>query len=177
LTARRDQLFEEHACRPLPTIVIPVLTQLPLFVLTSAVLAQLSKSPTPFDSESFLTLTTLAHPDPTAALPVILGIVTLANVESSRWFMSEEEREREKKVNEWNATKRAQGHLIIEPKKHIQSSLRLLSVGRILLGSLVPGVRTFFSFFQNFRTHYHQSERCSLLAHFCHVWSHPNLAF
>jgi mitochondrial inner membrane protein COX18 len=109
-------------------------------VVTTAVLGRLSQSPTPFDSESFLTLTSLAHPDPTMTLPVVLGIITLVNVESSRWWMTEEEKEREKKVNQWNAEKRAQGHTIIEPKKHVQSVLRLLSVGRILLGALVPGV-------------------------------------
>ena len=117
-----------------------MLTQLPVFVLTSAVLAQASRSPTPFDSESFLTLTSLAHADPTATLPIVLGIVTLANVESSRWFMTEEEKERERKVDQWTAEKRARGHLILQPKKYIQSALRVLSLGRIMIGALVPGV-------------------------------------
>ena len=117
-----------------------MLTQLPVFILTSAVLAQASRSPTPFDSESFLTLTSLAHADPTATLPVVLGLVTLANVESSRWFMTEKERERERKVDQWTAEKRAKGHFILQPKKYIQSSLRLLSLGRIIVGALVPGV-------------------------------------
>jgi len=139
LATRRDQLFGEHNCRPLPTILVPTLTQLPIFVLTSAVLARLSQSPTPFDSESFLTLTTLAHADPTMAMPIVLGIVTLANVESSRWLMTDEQKAREAKVNKWNAEKRAQGHTVLEPKKYVQSSLRLLSIGRILLGALMPG--------------------------------------
>jgi inner membrane protein COX18 len=125
-------------------MLAPVLSQLPVFVLTTAVLAKLSQPPTPFDSESFLTLTTLAHADPTTTFPIVLGIITMANVESSRWMMSEEEQEREKKVNQWSAEKRAQGHRIVEPKKHLQSALRLLSVGRILLGALVPGVRSSF---------------------------------
>jgi inner membrane protein COX18 len=77
------------------------------------------------------------------AMPIVLGIVTMANVESSRWFMTDEQKAREAKVNEWNAGKRAQGHMVIEPKKHIQSSLRLLSTGRILLGGLMPGVCSF----------------------------------
>jgi inner membrane protein COX18 len=130
-------------------MLVPVLTQLPVFVLTTAVLARLSQTPTPFDSESFLTLTTLSHADPTMLLPVVLGIVTMANVESSRWSMTEEEREREKKVRQWSSEKRAQGHVIIEPKKHVQSALRLLSVGRIPLGALVPGVRVYFIFEAN----------------------------
>ena len=117
-----------------------MLTQLPIFVLTSAVLARLSKSPTPFDSESFLTLTTLAHADPTMSMPIVLGIVTMANVESSRWFMTDSQKARETMVNKWNSEKRAQGHMVLEPKKYVQSSLRLMSVGRILLGGLVPGV-------------------------------------
>jgi mitochondrial inner membrane protein COX18 len=93
-----------------------------------------------------MTLTSLAHTDPTATLPVVLGIVTLANVESSRWFMTQEEKEREKKVDQWTAEKRSQGHLVLQPKKYIQSALRVLSLGRIIVGSLVPGVS--FSFFR-----------------------------
>lgn len=146
MLARRKELFADHRCRPWLTMLIPPLTQLPLFVGSSMFLSRLSQSPmTVFDSESFLTLTSLSHADPTAALPIALGLITLANVESSasvRWFASAEARERKELEEKRTAEKRAQGNIILQPQKIVQSALRLLSVGRILIGALVPGVRT-----------------------------------
>ncbi|KAH9006942.1 60Kd inner membrane protein-domain-containing protein [Lactarius hatsudake] len=139
MTTRRDELFASHRCRPWVTMLVPPLTQLPLFVGSSMFLSRLSQPPTVFDSESFLTLTSLAHADPTAALPIALGIITLANVESSRWFISKEAKERDELEQKRVAEKRAQGHMVLEPRKIVQSGLRILSVGRILIGSVVPG--------------------------------------
>ncbi|KAH9062819.1 60Kd inner membrane protein-domain-containing protein [Lactarius vividus] len=139
MTARRDELFASHRCRPWVTMLVPPLTQLPLFVGSSMLLSRLSQPPTVFDSESFLTLTSLSHADPTAALPIALGIITLANVESSRWFISKEAKERDELEQKRVAEKRAQGHMVLEPRKIVQSGLRILSVGRILIGSVVPG--------------------------------------
>jgi len=104
-------------------------------------LGRLSLDPTPFDSESFLTLTTLAHPDLTMTLPIILGILTMANVESSNWVMNAAERERERQMEE-RAVKRVgvDGQLQIKPKSLIRSGLRLLSVGRIIIAAMAPGV-------------------------------------
>lgn len=121
-------------------MAIPPLTQLPVFVGCSVVLAHVSQHPTPLDSESFLTLSTLVHPDPTAALPIALGFITLANVESSRWFMTDQQREREAKVQTWKEEKIAKGERVIEPQKIIKSALRLVSIGRILIATMVPGV-------------------------------------
>jgi hypothetical protein len=145
MLSRRKELFTEHRCHPWLTMLIPPLTQLPLFVGSSMFLSRLSQSPTAFDSESFLTLTSLSHADPTAALPIALGLITLANVESSssiRWFASAEAREREELEKKRIAEKRAQGNVVLQPQKIVQSALRLLSVGRILIGALVPGVCT-----------------------------------
>ncbi|KAI0081728.1 hypothetical protein K474DRAFT_1586995 [Panus rudis PR-1116 ss-1] len=139
LTTRRSELFAKHHCSPTPTMVIPVVSQLPLFVGFSMLLSRMSQYPTVFDSESFLTLTSLSHSDPTVTLPIVLGIVTLANVETSRWFVNAEVLEREKKVAEWNTKKRAMGHTVLEPKKIIQTAMRGLSVGRILIAAMVPG--------------------------------------
>ncbi|KAF8505657.1 60Kd inner membrane protein-domain-containing protein [Russula emetica] len=142
MLARRKELFAEHRCRPWLTMLIPPLTQLPLFVGSSMFLSRLSQPPTVFDSESFLTLTSLSHTDPTAALPIVLGLITLANVESSssiRWFASAEAREREELEKKRIAEKRARGDIVFQPQKIVQSALRLLSVGRILIGALVPG--------------------------------------
>jgi len=139
LTTRRKQLFSEYRCSPGLTMVIPLVTQLPLFMGFSIVLNRLSQSPTPFDSESFLTLSTLAHTDPTATLPIALGLITLANVESSRWFITEEQRDREEKVQKWKDERVARGETVIEPQKIVKSALRLISVGRIVIATMVPG--------------------------------------
>ncbi|KAF8845852.1 hypothetical protein BDN67DRAFT_304334 [Paxillus ammoniavirescens] len=139
LTARRKELFAEHRCRPGVTMAIPPLTQLPVFVGCSMVLSRLAQYPTPFDSESFLTLSTLAHPDPTATLPIALGFITLANVESSRWFMTEQQRDRQLEVQKWKDERVARGETVLEPQKIIKSALRLVSVGRIIVATMVPG--------------------------------------
>jgi len=139
VATRRKELFAEHRCQPVTTMVIPPLTQLPVFIGGSVVLAHISQHPTPLDSESFLTLSTLVHPDPTVALPIALGFITLANVESSRWFMTDQQREREVKVQKWREEKIAKGETVIQPQKIIKSALRLVSVGRILVAAMVPG--------------------------------------
>ncbi|KAI0320673.1 60Kd inner membrane protein-domain-containing protein [Amylostereum chailletii] len=139
MTARRDELYAEHRCRPLPTMLIPPVTQLPLFVVTSMMFTRAAQAPTPLDSESFLTLTSLAHADPTVTLPIVLGILTLANVESSNWFVTEAGRAREALERANVAAKRAEGKMVLEPRKILQSGMRMLSVGRILIGAMVPG--------------------------------------
>jgi len=144
MTARRSELFALHRCRPWPTMLIPPLTQLPVFVGSSVLLSRLSSQQPPsaaFDAEAFLTLTSLAHADPTAALPIALGVITLANVESSKWFVSAEAKEHEDAERRRVAEKRAGGQIVLEPRRIVQSGLRLLSVGRILIGAVVPGVR------------------------------------
>ena len=121
-------------------MLIPPITQLPIFVGTSMMLSHTAQPPTVFDSESFLTLTSLAHADPTAALPIALGLITLANVESSHWFVDAATRKRRAEQEKANAEKKAQGQIVLEPQKIVQSALRVLSVGRILVGLVVPGV-------------------------------------
>lgn len=105
------------------------------------ILGRLSLDPTPFDSESFLTLSTLAHPDPTMTLPIILGILTMANVESNNWVMNAAERERERQIEEKRAKNVADGgQLQIKPKMLIKTGLRILSIGRIIIAAITPGV-------------------------------------
>lgn len=122
-------------------MAIPALTQLPVFVFSSLVFSQLVQPPSVLDSETFLTLTSLVNPDPTATIPVLIGMITFANVESAKWFISDALKSRQEKVEKWNAEKRAQGHTVIEPKKIVQNALRVMSVGRILIAAVVPGVR------------------------------------
>lgn len=139
LTTRRNQLFLEHRCRPGTTMLIPPVTQLPVFVGFSILLSRLSEAPTPFDSESFFTLSTLTHADPTGTLPIALGFITLANVESSRWFMTDAQLKREQQVEKWREERIERGETVLEPQKIIKSALRLMSVGRIAVASVVPG--------------------------------------
>ena len=125
----------------MPTIVAPIVTQLPLFVGTSMMLSHASAAPTVLDTEAFFTLTSLAHADGTATLPIVLGLVTLANVESARWFVSAEVLAREQQVAAWTAARRARGETVLEPRRIYQTALRVMSVGRILIAAMVPGVR------------------------------------
>lgn len=74
------------------------------------------------------------------ALPIALGVVTFANVDASRWFMTPEAIAREQQVAEYNAQKRAAGESVYEPRKIFQNTLRIAAVGRILVAALVPGV-------------------------------------
>ena len=122
-------------------MLIPAVSQLPLFVGFSVMLNNLSRHPTVFDSESFLTLTSLAHADPTVTLPIVIGLLSLANAESSRWFISAEAAKREAQVQDWTNKRRARGETVIQPKKIIQSTLRMYSVARILISAVFPGVR------------------------------------
>jgi len=136
---RRQELNKQHGCTSLPTVLVPPLTQLPLFVGTSMVFSRIAQPPSVLDSESFFTLTSLAHSDPTVTLPIILGLVTLANVESSRWFLSTSALEREKQVDKWTADRRAKGEIVLEPRRIVQTGLRALSIARILIAAVVPG--------------------------------------
>ena len=104
-------------------------------------LQRLSLDPTPFDSEAFLTLITLTHPDPTLTLPIVLGMLTMANVESSNWFMNAVEREQMRRIEEQDAKAVAEGGKPkIRPKSVIKSGLRILSVARIAVCAMMPGV-------------------------------------
>lgn len=103
-------------------------------------LGRASAPPSVLDSESFLTLTSLTHGDPTLTLPIVLGIVTFANVDATRFFVTPERAAREQRQEEANAKKRAAGETVYQPRKIFQNTLRLAAVGRILIAALVPGV-------------------------------------
>ena len=136
----RNKLLSKHGVSPALIMAVPALTQLPVFVLSSLVFSRLTQPPSVLDSETFLTLTSLVNPDPTAAIPIFIGMITFANVESAKWFISEKQKSRQERVEKWNEEKRAQGHTVVEPKKIVQNALRVMSVGRILVSAVVPGV-------------------------------------
>jgi len=136
----RNQLMRDHKCTALPTIVLPVLTQLPLFIGGTLFFSHLAAKRVPIDAESFLTLTSLAKPDSSGTLPIIYGLISLANVESARWFISEEKAERERRGEEAYQKKKAEGALVAPPMKNVvQSTLRIMSVARIVVGAMVDG--------------------------------------
>ena len=81
-------------------MVLPAITQLPLFIFSTALFSSIATRPTPLDDESFLTLTSLAKSDPTGTLPVALGLTTLANVETAGWLTSAERAARNKELEE-----------------------------------------------------------------------------
>ena len=125
-------------------MVLPPLSQLPVFIGFTIILSRLSQDPTPFDSESFLTLTTLAHPDPTMTLPIVLGLITMANVESNNWLMNAAERAKLRRLEQEKAKRiTEEGRRSIELGKVVKTALRGLSVLRIIVASVTPGVGFF----------------------------------
>ncbi|KLO18035.1 hypothetical protein SCHPADRAFT_820380 [Schizopora paradoxa] len=157
LSARQKALFSEYRCNPTPTLAIPMFTQLPIFVASTMFFSHLSTpavaSPSGLTDESFLTLTSLAHPDATATLPIVLGLVTLANVETSHWFMgagrasreasadARRKEERKKIIEENEKAPAGQKTRLPLPstREIIQNALRLFSIARIVIGVMVDG--------------------------------------
>ena len=143
--AQRKLLFKKHRCTTAPTFSIPVIAQIPLFVASTVFFSHLAQRPTPLDDEAFWTLTSMARPDATATIPVTLGLVTLANVETAQWFVGEEKRERERVAKEASDRKdrqilESEGTLKLKPRNIIQGGLRVFSVARIIIGTMVNGV-------------------------------------
>lgn len=119
-------------------MLVPSVSQIPVFMLLSATLFHAANEPgSVLRNEEFLTLRSLAHPDPTIALPIALGMISLASIETSKWFTTAEQ---SKKFAEVTMTHRAHGKTVIQPMKYTKSVLRILSVCRIVLAAMVPGV-------------------------------------
>ncbi|KAJ7047270.1 60Kd inner membrane protein-domain-containing protein [Mycena alexandri] len=138
--AEQKRLLAEHKCRPGLAMVASPVSQLPVFVVMSMVFNRLAQEPTPFDSEAFFTLSTLNHTDSTLTLPIILGMITMLNVDANSWFMSAVQKDRLQKMEEKRAATLAAGQ---RPGFHLQriikSSLNYLSVFRIILAAISPG--------------------------------------
>lgn len=160
ISEHQKLLFTEHRCNPTPTLAIPLITQLPVFIMSTMFFSHLSTpavaSPAGLTDESFLTLTSLAHPDATATLPIVLGLVTLANVETSHWFMGagraaretsaeDKRKEARRKIIEEssNGPNGEKARLPLPSTRDIvQNALRMFSIARIVVGVMVDGVRT-----------------------------------
>lgn len=144
LEVHRKELLKKHHCTTAATMAIPIISQIPLFVTSTMFFSHIAHRPTPLDDESFWALTSMARPDPTATIPIALGLVTLANVETSHWFVGEEKRERTRVAQEAKERREkeleSQGNLRLQPRSIIQGGLRVFSVARIIIGTMVDGV-------------------------------------
>ena len=161
-------------------MAIPIISQIPLFVTSTMFFSNLAHRPTPLDDESFWTLTSMARPDPTATIPIALGLVTLANVETSQWFIGEEKRERTRVAQEAKERREkeleSKGNLTLQPRSIIQGGLRVFSVARIIIGTMVDGVSLRLrSPVESSLTFPLVTVGCCLLVIFSDVWSRPNL--
>lgn len=141
MLVKSKDVFRKYRCTTLPTMVVPAVAQIPVFAMSTIVLREACQTPTILDSEAFLTITSLSHPDATMTLPIALGLITLANAESAKWWTSDAARERMEAREKRKAENAKKGVREIDPRNAIQGGLRLLSVGRILIGALMPGVR------------------------------------
>ncbi|KAJ7068366.1 60Kd inner membrane protein-domain-containing protein [Mycena amicta] len=140
MITRQTRLIAEHKCYPKLSILASPVSQLPVFVLMSMVFNRLAADPTPLDSEAFFTLTTLNHPDATWTLPIMLGMITMANVESNNWLMSAVQRDRARKMEEHREKQIAAGQRSpVQLHKIVKSSLNMLSVVRIIIAAFSPG--------------------------------------
>ncbi|KAJ7507917.1 60Kd inner membrane protein-domain-containing protein [Mycena galericulata] len=135
LQVERKRLLVKHNCHPLLSVVASPATQLPVFFIMSVMFNRLARDPTPFDSEAFLSLTALSHPDPTWSMPIILGMVTMANVELNHWFFSAVNKARMDKP----AQQAADGKPLIQPRSVLRTALNAFSVLRIILAAFSPG--------------------------------------
>ncbi|KAJ3506442.1 hypothetical protein NMY22_g17248 [Coprinellus aureogranulatus] len=145
LSARQKELFRLHGCQPWKTMVSPPLAQLPAFFAITIGLREIAQMPnTPFDSEAFLTLTTLAHPDPTMTLPIVLGLITMANVETSSLLMTATQKAKFEQIEKKQEAAMKEGKRLIQPGKIVKEALRGLSVVRILVASVMPGSVTLY---------------------------------
>lgn len=137
-------MLVEHKCGPRMTFLLPAITQLPLFFGSTFVVSRLCQSPTPLDMESFLTLSNLSHVDSTMTLPIVLGLITLANVESSTWFMTASQRGEKAAANEKLRERAEAGTMKLEWGTIVKPSLRFISVIRVVWAATMPGVSVTF---------------------------------
>ncbi|KAJ6539442.1 60Kd inner membrane protein-domain-containing protein [Mycena capillaripes] len=140
VSSEQKRLITEHKCNPIVSMVASPASQLPVFIVMTMMFNRLAQDPTPLDSEAFFTLTTLNHPDSTWTLPIMLGLVTMANVDMNSWLMSAVQRDRLQKMEEKRAQQIAAGVKPgIQAHKIIKNALFLLSIGRIALAAITPG--------------------------------------
>ena len=78
-------------------------------------------------------------------LPVVLGFLSMANVESGNWVLNAAEREQQRESQAAEQKRIAEGgEQRIRPGQHIKSALRGLSILRIIFAAVAPGVSICF---------------------------------
>ena len=83
------------------------------------------------------------HPDPTMTLPVVLGFLTMANVESGNWVMNAAEHEQQRQIAERESKRISEGGKPrLHPGKVLKTLLRGLSIVRIIIAAITPGVKS-----------------------------------
>jgi inner membrane protein COX18 len=141
MLSHRKKLFKENNCQLVPTMLFPQLVNLPLFVAGSFICSAACMPPSPLSMESILTLHNLSAADSTATLPIIVGLITFANVETSRWLVGgQHARELLARKLEQKKKDEEEGIIRINPQDASKSMLRLFSVLRIVVGLTMPGV-------------------------------------
>ncbi|KZW03770.1 hypothetical protein EXIGLDRAFT_758096 [Exidia glandulosa HHB12029] len=140
MQARQKELFKALDCAPMKIMVIAGLSQLAVFLPLTFVFGAAAMPPTPLDSEAFLTLTALTHPDATYVMPIALGMVTMATADSTRWFLSPEKM-LERLERDERAREAAQKRKLfkISPGSFVGSFMRSSAIFRIIIGMVAPG--------------------------------------
>lgn len=134
--AQRD-LEKQYKCHPWVTAGVPIIGQMVPFLAASLTFRQVALPPTPFDAESFFTLTSLASIDYTTTLPIAVGLITMANVEMSTWF---------RPLRGASPSPKPQTELTepAPPKISlavvIKPILRFMALFRVVVASFLPGV-------------------------------------
>ncbi len=128
-----------------------------------------------FDAESFMTLTSLSRPDETLTIPILVGLITMANVESSTWFMTATEKQAVAQREQRRKDAASKGVHHIAPANGIKQALRAVSVLRIIFAAQVSGVRISFSVLLQLACSYAVVGHCIVLGDFFVVWSVPDL--
>lgn len=134
------QLCKAYRCQKIPTMVVPPLSQMALFFPLSIFFGGVAADPfSGFDAESFMTLTSLSLPDETLTVPILVGLITMANVESSTWFMTVTEKQAVAQREQQRKDAASKGVHHIVPANGIKQALRVVSVLRIVFAAQVSG--------------------------------------
>lgn len=73
-------------------------------------------------------------------LPIILGFVTLANVESSTWFMTASQKEKKAVADAKFRSDMEAGIVKFQWGRAVKPALRFASIVRVMFAAVAPGV-------------------------------------
>ncbi|KAH7105410.1 hypothetical protein BKA62DRAFT_766781 [Auriculariales sp. MPI-PUGE-AT-0066] len=148
MEARRKQLFSHFGVGISRTVILPTLVQLGTFIPMSMLFVFIAVPPTPLDSECFMHLTNLTRNDPSNILPVAIGILNMANVDSHRWLVRTPLLKEQQQVDQnviqaqiakGGPLKRRNFELKLNPSGMMTALARSFSVLRIVFAMQMPG--------------------------------------